>query len=143
MNRALAHFDASSLGRIDATRRSTAALGCDLGVEDVTIELPRTLDLLDNKYLAVAFTACRLLAFGHDRAMRVGAHKTEVILQLHLQQVELNIEVELRQKIGVKRENCVDAGCCGKRLAKNNGVLGINAPYEVEVGFVQSTLIGL
>src|SRR5215831_20796619 len=101
MNRAYARFNASSIGSITATRRSTAALGCDLGIEDVTIELPRTLDLLDNKYLAVAFTAGRLLAFGHDGPVRAGANKTEVIPQLHLQQVELNVEVELGEKIGV------------------------------------------
>src|SRR5262245_60111741 len=107
------------------------------------MELPRTLDLPENKYLAVAFTACRLLAFGHDGPVRAGANKAEVIPQLYLQQVELNIEVELGEKIGVKRENCLDAGCSWKRLANNNSVLGINAPYEVEVGFVESTLIGL
>src|SRR5215475_1924513 len=100
------------------------------------MELPRTLDLPENKYLTVAFTACRLLAFGHDGPVRAGTNKAEVISQLHLQQVELNIEVELGEKISVKRENCLDAGCRGKRLADDNRVPGINAPYEVEVGFV-------
>jgi len=120
-----------------------SALSRNLGVEDVSIELPGTLDPLDDKDLAVAFAARWLLPLGHNGAMRARANVAEVAAQLLLQQVELNVEVELREEVGVERENRLNAGGSRERLADDNRIVRIDAPDEVKVGFVQAALISL
>src|SRR5215469_10249104 len=58
--------------------RAVASSG-DLGVENVPIELPGTLNPLNNKDFAVAFTAGRFLALGHNCSMRASPDEPQVV----------------------------------------------------------------
>jgi hypothetical protein len=59
-----------------------SVLSRNFGVEDIAVELPCALNLLDDKYLAIAFGARGLLSLGYDAAMRVRAHIAEVTANL-------------------------------------------------------------
>jgi hypothetical protein len=72
----------------------------------------------------------------------VSADEPEITAYLHLQQFELNVEIQLREKFFVERYDLFDTGRSGKRLADHNSAIRLNAPDEVEIGFVQTELIG-
>src|SRR5258708_25464288 len=74
----------------------TCSLADHLGIKNVTMELPITLDFLDDEKFTVAFRAGRFLALRHDSSLRSSANESKIIAQLHLQPFEANVEVALR-----------------------------------------------
>jgi hypothetical protein len=83
-----------SLDRCAQTTADLHKSSGDLGIENVPIELPATLNPLNDEDFAIAFTAGRFLPFGHDCSMRASPNEPKVVAQFHLQQIELNIEVQ-------------------------------------------------
>ncbi len=100
----------------------------DLGVEDVAVKLPLTIDLLHHEDLAVAFAAFGTLALGRDGAMRPGANEAKVAAQLGFLDVELNVEVELLEKVCIEGHNFLNSGSRGEGLADEDRVVGIDEP---------------
>jgi len=107
------------------------------------MEFPIALDLPDDENLAIAFRTGRFLALGHDRSVRASADEPKIVAHLHLQQLELNVEVQLRKKVCVECDNFLEACRRGERLADYDGIARVDAPDEIEISFVQTSLIGL
>lgn len=127
--------------RSKVTKALAPRLLSDVGVEHVAMELPLTGNLLQDEDLSVAFAAFCLLPLGCDGAVRPRANETEVTAQFDLQDVELHVEVELRESASVGRCYLLDPGGRGEGLADEDRVIGVRGSDQIQVGFVQGALV--